>query len=339
MESKGIVNEGNNCFLNAVLQLIQRCEPFADFLLNHPSSARTPLISELQACLLKWAHCASPLNLLEEKQKIMILMNGYGSQLEFGTQNDAHETLMKILEIVDFEINGTASEYTLDPLFLVTTGSHFSCTSCNTETLNNRIKARLLAVTVCGQTQLQREIDGLICSDTTVNCICGASEFTSCFMSLPHVLMFNVSSRVYSIVIMLRSLLLLRLSPEIELFYLGGVLSESHACESNFLLISLHRGSPDLLSCHCDVPRNLKFIQSFELVFVIHHIGNNPTSGHYYVSRPSDSLVIDDHIVRLQTFDSRFSYVVLYRQISDDNCIPVPPSTVASQTRSSNGPT
>uniref|UniRef100_A0A8R1XSP5 Ubiquitin carboxyl-terminal hydrolase 36 n=1 Tax=Onchocerca volvulus TaxID=6282 RepID=A0A8R1XSP5_ONCVO len=146
----GLCNYSNDCFLNAVLQIILHCIPFARYLGEH-----IPLFSCVKDCvacgLAKFIRCS-----MSSKQPFkpswinFILEKAFPSHL-LGAQEDAHEALNHILDALDSEArNGTSSSNRnfanplngprfltpVEQLFVGTLRNQIQCSACSAILIN-----------------------------------------------------------------------------------------------------------------------------------------------------------------------------------------------------------
>uniref|UniRef100_A0A0R3RW66 Ubiquitin carboxyl-terminal hydrolase 36 n=1 Tax=Elaeophora elaphi TaxID=1147741 RepID=A0A0R3RW66_9BILA len=145
----GLCNYSNDCFLNAVLQIILHCIPFARYLGEH-----LPLFSCVKDCvacgLARFIrYSMSSRQPFKPAWISFILEKAFPSHL-LGAQEDAHEALNHILDALDSEAqNGTFSDRNLnnplngprfptpvEQLFAGTLRNQVQCSTCSAILIN-----------------------------------------------------------------------------------------------------------------------------------------------------------------------------------------------------------
>ncbi|KAL3989503.1 Ubiquitin carboxyl-terminal hydrolase family protein [Acanthocheilonema viteae] len=143
----GLCNYSNDCFLNAVLQIILHCIPFARYLGEH-----LPLFSCVKDCvacgLARFIrYSMSSRQPFKPSWISFILEKAFPSHL-FGAQEDAHEALNHILDALDSEAqNGTSSDRNnplngprfptpVEQLFAGTLRNQVQCSTCSAILIN-----------------------------------------------------------------------------------------------------------------------------------------------------------------------------------------------------------
>ncbi|CAG9535145.1 unnamed protein product [Cercopithifilaria johnstoni] len=146
----GLCNYSNDCFLNAVLQIILHCIPFARYLGEH-----LPLFSCVKDCvacgLARFIrYSMSSRQPFKPAWISFILEKAFPSHL-FGAQEDAHEALNHILDALDSEAqNGTSSSdrnpnnpldgprfpTPVEQLFAGTLRNQVQCSTCSAILIN-----------------------------------------------------------------------------------------------------------------------------------------------------------------------------------------------------------